>query len=98
MTQNPTFSLASKYANTGDFNSNMSDLLLNTSDLSEEQLQKVDFTPEKLYTPNDRALLPMGHDILTRYLDARPNWMFIKMFEGFWAGDERKEGLKTARL
>jgi hypothetical protein len=64
-----------------------------------QQVQKMDLTPEMLYTPNERDLLPLEHDILTRYLDARPNWMFVKMPEGTWAGDERRlltrHGFKT---
>lgn len=43
---------------------------------------------EDFYFHNTKPLLPFEHDVLRRYLDARPNYLFVKMPEGYQSGDE----------
>ncbi|GAB6071553.1 hypothetical protein JCM30760_26510 [Thiomicrorhabdus hydrogeniphila] len=45
-------------------------------------------TAEELYSPNDLDLLPSEAEVLQRYLNARPEYLFVDMPEDYWVGDE----------
>lgn len=58
--------------------------------LDERPVKKCCEDDSRSYIANSMALLPYEHEVLKRYIDASPEYLWVEMPEDYWTGDEMK--------